>query len=39
MSRKNKNGKQDKTLYTIVLLTAITNLVAAIIDIIDKLTG
>ena len=38
MSRKKKSGKQDKGLTTIVLLTAIRNLVKALIDLISKLT-
>ena len=38
MSRKKKSGKQDHRLSTIVLLTAILNLVKALIDLISKLT-
>ena len=38
MSGKKKSGKQDKGLTTIVLLTAILNLVKALIDLISKLT-
>lgn len=37
MSRKNKSGKQDKALQTIVLLTAILKLVESLMDIIKKL--
>ncbi len=38
MSRKKKSGKQDQGLTSIVLLTAILNLVKALIDLISKLT-
>jgi len=37
MSRKKKNGKQDTTLKIIVLLTAILNLIKALIDLINRL--
>lgn len=38
MSRKKKNGNQDKPITAIVLITAILNLVKALIDLISKLT-
>ncbi len=38
MSGKKKSGKQDTALKLIVLLTAILNLVKALIDLISKLT-
>ena len=37
MSRKKKGGKQDKAVATIVLLTAILNLIRAIADLISSL--
>ena len=37
MARQKKNGNQDRTLHILVLVTAILNLVRAIIDIIEKL--
>lgn len=37
MSRKQKNGNQDKSLQAIVLVTAILNLVKSLIDLISKL--
>ena len=37
MSRKKKNGKQDKALQAIILLTAILNLIRAIADLISRL--
>lgn len=37
MSKK-KSSKQDKALQTTILLTAILNLVRALIDLISKLT-
>lgn len=37
MARKKKNGNQDKALKTIVLVTAVLNLIRAIVDIIVKL--
>ena len=37
MGGKKKSGKQDTGLATIVLLTAILNLVKALIDLISKL--
>lgn len=39
MSGQKKNGKQDLTLKIIVLLTAILNLVKALVDFIRSLTG
>lgn len=39
MARKNKkSGNKDKTIQTIVLVTAILNLVNVLIDVIRKLT-
>lgn len=38
MSGKKKSGKQDNQFQTIVLLTAILNLVKALIDLISRLT-
>ncbi len=35
---KRKNSKQDTTTKVIILLTAILNLVRALIDLISKLT-
>lgn len=37
MSRRRKSSKQEKTLQTILLLTAITNLIDALIEIIKEL--
>ena len=37
MSGKKKNRKQDTALQTIVLLTAILNLLRAIVDIVHRL--
>lgn len=39
MARQKKNGKKDKALETIVLITAILNLIQAVVEIIDQLTG
>lgn len=39
MSRRKKKGKQDAILTIAVLLAAILDLVRAIIDLIDRLTG
>ena len=36
MSKKKKNGNQEKTLTVLVLVTAILNLIKAIIDLIEK---
>ena len=38
MPRKKKDGDKDKTLQIIVLITAILNLVKALIDLIIRLT-
>ena len=38
MARKNKNGNKDQTLKILVFVTAILNLVNALIDLISKLT-
>lgn len=35
---KKKSGNQDITLKTIILITAIINLLIALINLIDKLT-
>lgn len=39
MSRKKKNGKQSHLLTIATLLAVILDLVRAIIDLIDSLTG
>ena len=39
MARKKRSGNQDKGLQTIVLVTAILNLIRALVDMIGKLTG
>ena len=39
MARKKKNGNQNLTLQIIVLVTAILNLIRAVVDLIDNLTG
>lgn len=39
MSGKKKSGKQDLTLKIIVLLTALINLVKALVEFIRSLTG
>lgn len=39
MARQKKNGKKDKAVETIVLITAILNLIQAVVEIIDQLTG
>ncbi len=39
MASKKKNGNQDKDLKTIILITAILNLIKALIDLIRDLTG
>ena len=36
MARKKKNGNKDKTLQTIVLVTATINLIKALIDLIRE---
>ena len=38
MARKNKNGDKHVALQAIVLITAILNLVKAILDLIGRLT-
>lgn len=38
MTRKKKSGNKDKALQAIVLITAILELVGALIDLIGKLT-
>ena len=38
MSKKKKNGNQDTPAKAIILITAILNLVKALIDLIGKLT-
>ncbi len=38
MAGKKKSGNKNGTLQTIVLITAILNLVKALIDLISKLT-
>lgn len=37
MARKKKKGDQDKTAKTFILITAILNLIRALIDLINKL--
>lgn len=37
MARKKKKGDQDKALKTIVLVTAILNLIRAVTDLIERL--
>lgn len=37
MSGKKKSSKQDRKLQTVILLTAILNLIEALIEIIKKL--
>lgn len=39
MGKKKKKRDEDKTLTTIVLITAILNLVNTLLDIIRRLTG
>lgn len=39
MASKKKSGNQDKTLKIIVMVTAILNLIRAVADLIDNLTG
>lgn len=36
MARKKKNGNQNKSLEILVLITAILNLIKALVDIIGK---
>ena len=37
MSGKKKNGNKDKTLHIIVFVTAIANLIRALIELINRL--
>lgn len=37
MARKKKNGDQDRTIKTLVLVTAVLNLIRAILDTIETL--
>lgn len=37
MGRKRKNGKQDTLVKIVVLLTALLNLIKAIVDLINRL--
>ena len=37
MSKQKKNGKKEKAFQTILLLTAIINLLAQLIDLINKM--
>jgi hypothetical protein len=37
MARQKENGNQDKALHRIVLITAILNLIRAVVDLIDKI--
>lgn len=39
MSGKKKSGNQDKALKTIVLITAIIQLITAAVEFIESLTG
>lgn len=39
MSRKKKNRNQDKALQAIVLITALIQLIVAILDLIQHLSG
>jgi len=39
MAGKKKSGNQEKDLKTILLITAILNLIKALIDLIRDLTG
>lgn len=39
MGGKKKNRNEDKTLKTLLLITAILNLIRALMDIIKNLTG
>ncbi len=36
MARKKKNGNKDKTLQTLVLVTAILNLIKALADLVRE---
>lgn len=37
MARQKKNGNKDKTLQTLVFVTAVLNLIKAIVDLIGKM--
>lgn len=37
MARQKKNGNQDKSVKTLVLVTTILNLIKSLIDLINKL--
>lgn len=37
MAKKKKKGNQDKSLQILVLVTAILNLIRAVIDLIERL--
>lgn len=37
MAKEKKNGNQDRTLQILVLVTAILNLIRAILDTVEKL--
>jgi hypothetical protein len=37
MGRKRKNGKQDTLVKIVVLLTALLNLIKAVVDLINRL--
>lgn len=37
MARRKKKGSQDKTLKTLILATAILNLIKSLVDLITKL--
>lgn len=36
MARQKKKGDQDKTLKTLILITAILNLIKSLVDLINK---
>lgn len=36
MARQKKKGDQDKTLKTLILVTAILNLIKSLVDLINK---
>lgn len=37
MARSKKNGNQERTLHILVLVTAILNLIRAILDMVERL--
>lgn len=39
MSKKKKNGNKDRAVTSIVFVTAVLNLIHAVLDLIDHLTG